>query len=186
MLGYKKNFFYLLHHGTEEECSSPTFGVPIMFTRNPKTKLVDYIASTFECITHDAFKAGARHTVMNMPFTDFMPLYLNDPHFERSLAIFRRLCLKVSGDEQGHAGRSFSPQLAVDMLSKLLKTQVVLIADGGVPAVEKALKGLCQVFRLLAACKQKWPSIEKNSQSEAARIHQYTQRTSQRTYAQPR
>jgi hypothetical protein len=66
------------------------------------------------------------------------------------------------------------------MVWKLLKTQKVLIADGGVSAVEKALKGLCPYW--LPVSKSDRPL--KNSQSEALRFHHYAKRASQRTYAQ--
>ncbi len=83
----KRDFFDLVHHGTEAECSSSSWNgggmqQPIMFIRNPKIKLVDYVASAFVLIPHDAFTIDSRHTIMNMPFTDFMLLYLNDPHLE--------------------------------------------------------------------------------------------------------
>ena len=93
--------------GLEDAEDRPLFGIPIVFTRNPKTQCVDYMASTFECLSREGFGGGVRHTVMNTPFSDWMPLFLDDDHFERSLKFFKRLCLKISGDSRGYAGASF-------------------------------------------------------------------------------
>ncbi len=138
--------------------------------------------ATFPCLTYDGMVRGFKNRTSKN--SRFMPLFLSEVHFERSQPVFRRFCVDIasmmsedtpcSGGMDGTpcapalrtANSPFSPKLATDVLGAMLKGQQVesLIKD------VTLVKCLCQIFRLLAACKKKWPSIEKAANTKLAKF----------------
>lgn len=61
-------------------------GVPIDYTINPKTGLLDYVTSTFDILSFTAYSTyGVRRTVWGEKFISFLPLYIDEHHFLRGL-----------------------------------------------------------------------------------------------------
>jgi ubiquitin-protein ligase/stress response protein SCP2 len=126
--------------------------------RHPKTNLVDYVYSSMDILSLTAFRdIGVRRNVWNEKFNAWLPLYLNDEHFERALPYIKALCVQLS--PQGGPGKLFFPSMVLDVLPKLLCTFVVLISDRGLAASERALEGYCQLHRLFLALMDRYPSL---------------------------
>jgi len=163
----------------EQRGRAELFGIPITFTANPRTREVDYVYSTMETLSFSAFTDdGVRRTVWGERFTHFLPMYLNATHFEAALPVITRTLRSMANEAsattfgkggtvvrrtgarnaQDHSSQSVS-ELALDLLPKLLCTTVVLLADKGVAASDPLLDGYCQIYRLLLALAQRYPSM---------------------------
>ena len=63
-------------------------GFPIDYTINPKTNLLDYVTSTFDIISHSAYSFhGVRRAVWGEKFLAFLPLYIDQDHFDKSCSL---------------------------------------------------------------------------------------------------
>jgi len=138
--------------GFEED----VLGLPVTFTKNPKTGAVDYILAHPDLISMTAFKAGVRQTPERESFEAVLPLYLTADHFNRSLPHLAPLLKQLAPEHIGPGGSLPSPECWLDVLGKVLNTQVVLLADNGLAASQRALQVYCQVHRLLLAVCEHW------------------------------
>jgi len=130
-------------------------GVPVEYTTNPKTRRVDYISSSMDILSHGAYTIDrVRKTVWGEDFTDFLPLYISHEHFSRALPLLRTAILKLAPDWR--TGGRFEPEMALDVLPKLMTTLIVQIADKATHCSERVLEGYCQVHRLLLALIQEY------------------------------
>ena len=134
-------------------CSSPqVFGIPLTFTVNPRTHEVDYIYSTLDTLSYSAFREdGVRTSVWGEAFTHFLPLYLTRDHFTGARPILHQTiaALCANAPRWRFAQGRFVPEMALDVLPKLLCTLVVLLVDRGVAASDVFINGFTQVYRLL-------------------------------------
>ena len=149
------------------------FGLPLSFTINPRTHEVDYIYSSMDLISHSAYATdGVRRTVWNEKFTHFLPLYLDADHFDAALPLLKRTLLAICGNAPSwrHARGTFVPEMALDVLPKLLCTMVVLLSDRGVAASDRLLDGYCLVNRLLLALAEIYPQLRK---AVTQRVHRF-------------
>ena len=61
-------------------------GFPVWFTTNPKTGCLDYATSTFDILSYESYSRDMiRRTVWGEKFTNFLPIYIDEEHFERSV-----------------------------------------------------------------------------------------------------
>ena len=66
--------------------SGVILGIPIDYTINPKTGQLDYVTSTFDIISFSAYSTyGIRRTLWGEKFLSFIPLYIDEEHFMRSI-----------------------------------------------------------------------------------------------------
>ena len=67
-------------------------GLPIVsYTRNPKTKRIDYILPDFNCLlSYEAYKYGVKKTIDNQYINDFLPIYISEQHYLRSESIINK------------------------------------------------------------------------------------------------
>jgi len=140
------------------------FGIPLSFTVNPRTQEVDYIYSSLDTLSYSAFADGhVRRTVWNEAFTHYLPLYLTREHFNAALPIIQRTIrdLCCSAPRWRHAHGRFLPEMALDVIPKLLCTMTVLLVDKGVAASDAFLDGFCQIYRLLLAMANEYPQLRK-------------------------
>ncbi|KAI9339349.1 hypothetical protein BDR26DRAFT_862281 [Obelidium mucronatum] len=112
----QKCFYYKTN--TQES----TLGVGVWVAsagRNRDMKPVD-----FDLLSHEAFvNEKVRQTVWGQSFTHFLPLALTPEHFEKALPLLRSTLMEL--DFGRGAVRSFSPDIALHVLSKLMNLMVV-------------------------------------------------------------
>ncbi|KAI8915227.1 hypothetical protein DFJ77DRAFT_430533 [Powellomyces hirtus] len=133
-------------------------GVPVTYTINPKTKAVDYISCQVELLSRSAFHTDkVRTTVWNEKFTEWMPLYITQEHFLRARPDIERFMVKMS-PERGTS--IFRPDMALDVLAKMMNTLIVLLCDKGIAASSHALEGYFLLHRLMAAFVDTYPALQ--------------------------
>jgi len=132
-------------------------GIPIYFTVNPKTKRTDYIRSTMELLSHDAFKVDkVRHTVWREEFTHWLPMYITEEHWQKALPL---LIKHIPGLLPNWQTTRFHPDMCLEVFSKAINTLVVLLCDKGERYSESAAKGYCMWHRWILRCVQEWPQL---------------------------
>jgi hypothetical protein len=78
-------------------------------------------------MSHEAFfEDGIRRSVWKVPFTNWLPLYINPEHGERAFPLLQQslatLCQKPA--------HKFKPEMALEVLPKLMNTMVVSLMNG--------------------------------------------------------
>ncbi len=92
-----------------------------------RTGLIDKISSTLDLLSFEAFhEDGIRRSVWKVPFTNWMPLFINKDHGERALPLLKK-SLAVLCQKPEHR---FKPEMALEVLPKLMNTMVVNMMSG--------------------------------------------------------
>lgn len=157
------------------------FGIPITFTVNPRTHEVDYIYSSLDTLSFSAYADdGVRRTVWGEKFTHFLPLFLTHEHYEAAKPALRTsIKALVEGSPRWkHARGQYRPEMALDVLPKLLSTMVVLLVDKGVSASDTFLDGFVQIYRLLLAIAAEHPNLRTEV---TRRVREFVASESKRT-----
>jgi hypothetical protein len=105
-----------------------------------------------------------RKTVWKEKFTHFLPIYIDDDHFNRGLPLIERSIAAMSGNT------TFRPHMVLDVLPKFLNTLVVLLMDKGVFASQKALDGYWAIHRLFIALVRKFPELSNMVSAKVAKF----------------
>ena len=154
---------------------STILGIPVMTTVNPVTEQIDYMYSTMDVLSYDAFTFDSvRTTVWNEKFDAFLPLYVSGEHFSRAV---KRVLPRCIEELCPHVHHGFRPDMVLDVLPRLMNTMVVLLCDKGVAVCDAALDGFCRIHRLFLACVQLYSdlratvddTLKKFARSEAGR-----------------
>ncbi|PRP81326.1 hypothetical protein PROFUN_04561 [Planoprotostelium fungivorum] len=127
-------------------------GLPITFTVNPRTQQIDYVYSSMDILSRQAFYEDK--TVWKEKFTHFLPIYIDEDHFRRGLPIIKKTMSDMCG------GGGFDPAMVLYILPKLMNTMIVLLMDKGVYASQKALDGYWMIHRLFIAMVQEHPQLK--------------------------
>ena len=166
---------------SKKTLAQDVLGVPLKYTVNPKTGLVDYIYSTMELMGQSTYGVGIRKTTWGEDINGFMPLYFTKEHFQRALPRIRESVLRLAlqsassrpssapaggqrsrmpvGRQAPSASQSFHPFMILDVLPRMMNTMIVLLVDGGVDEIEHCLHGYCQVHRLFVALMEEYPIL---------------------------
>ena len=123
---------------------------------------MDCIYSTLDTLSYSAFSEdGVRTSVWGEAFTHFLPLYLTRDHFKAARPILHQTiaALCANAPRWRFAQGRFVPEMALDVLPKLLCTLVVLLVDRGVAASDVFINGFTQVYRLLLALAHEHPML---------------------------
>lgn len=123
-------------------------GVPVDFSVNPRTNRIDYISTTLDYVSLDAFKSGLRLSQWNEAFKDWLPFFLTPEHFQRARPSFEKSVVRLS--PHWRTSR-FNSVMVLEVIPKLMNTMVVLLCDKGVEACDRALDGYFLLWRLLQA-----------------------------------
>lgn len=68
---------------TKAPFTEQILGVPLRFTTNPKTKVIDYIEAGLDLVSQEAVRhLGVTKTLAGDAIQGFLPLYLTHAHFE--------------------------------------------------------------------------------------------------------
>lgn len=112
-------------------------GVGIKIFVNPRTKLLQYVASPLDLLSYTAYsKEGVRMSVWRDRFTHFLPLYINEVHGKKSLPLAEKCLSKLFGVD------FFKPEMALNLLSKLMNTQVVDVMSGEIHGINTQILSL--------------------------------------------
>ncbi|RUS23391.1 TerD domain-containing protein [Endogone sp. FLAS-F59071] len=151
-LGYDMICFH-----TKASFEEDVLGIPIEFTMNPRTKKVDYIASSWDLLSRTAFwDDKIRITVFKEKFTDWLPLYITHDHFVRALPDIKYFMVRMSPHWQTN---TFDCEMVLEVIPKMMNTLIVLICDKGVHASEKAIEGYFLLHRLFVSLIQEFPRL---------------------------
>ena len=143
---------------TLQDFKESVLGYPVAFTVNPKTRQSDYILATPDVLSHHAFTDGVCTTIGNEPFDEFFPMYICKDHFKRALPILTKFIAKLA--EPNMFKPTFTPELVLDVIPRILKTMVVLLANGGLQLTSRVLNTLISIFRVLVACVDEFPCLK--------------------------
>jgi ubiquitin-protein ligase/stress response protein SCP2 len=135
-------------------------GVPISFTVNPKKQCTDYIRSTMDLLSYDAFKLDqVRQTVWREEFTHWLPMYICEDHWQRSKILLMKSVLPLL--PHWHTTK-FQPEMCLEVFCKSVNTLVVLLCDRGEHFSETVAKSFCMWHRWMLRCIEEWPEIQKS------------------------
>jgi len=121
-------------------------GLPIDFSTNPRTHKVDYISTTLDYLSLEAYDSGVRKSQWNESFQELLPLYLTADHFQRAKSRFEATIFKLSPHWPSDG---FEPGMVLEVIPKLMNTMIVLLCDKGLSASDRALDGYFLLWRLL-------------------------------------
>jgi len=139
-------------------------GIPCNYSINPNTQKIDKLTSTLDLISREAFyEDGLRKSVWKVPFTNWIPLYINENHAERAFPFLKKslaeLCLKKENQ--------FNPEMALEIFPRLMNTMVVSLMSGNLHTSIVALEGYSAFHRLLLFFVKKYPELQKKVNSIA-------------------
>uniref|UniRef100_A0A6B2KYC8 F-box domain-containing protein n=1 Tax=Arcella intermedia TaxID=1963864 RepID=A0A6B2KYC8_9EUKA len=150
--------FYRCFH-TKSDFNEDVLGIPLEVSMNPVTEKIQYIYSSMDIISSEAFfKDKVRKTVWKEDFTHFLPLYITKDHFGKAIKILEKTLVQLSPHWKT---TKFHPAMAMEVIPKLMNTMVVLVCDKGVPVSDKVITGYCALHRLLIACIHHYPILQK-------------------------
>ncbi|KAI8618999.1 hypothetical protein BC830DRAFT_1106056 [Chytriomyces sp. MP71] len=133
-------------------------GVPIEFTVNPVKQTIDYMHSTMEFLSASAFRVdNVRKTVWSEAFSEWLPLYLSYDHFQRALPSLKKSFVRLTPHIKS---RGFDPSMVLEVLPKLMNTQLVLLCDNGLHNSDAFLVNYFQIHRLFLAMVYEFPQLK--------------------------
>ncbi|KAJ3046112.1 Ubiquitin-conjugating enzyme E2 2 [Rhizophlyctis rosea] len=151
---------------TKASWEEDVLGMPIVWTKNPKTGKVDYIACEAELISRAAFlEDKVRRTVWNAPFTDWLPVYISEDHFRRGLPDAQAFMVKMSS----HRGsKVFAPDMVLEVIPKMMNTLIVLLCDHGMAVSARAVECYFLLHRLLMGFFDVYPILRTKIETQVA------------------
>lgn len=137
-------------------------GVPIVVDRQPR---FDNLQSPFEFLSQESFNAAkVRKSVWGLPFTHWLPLYIDTDHGERA---WPQIEASIASLSFRTGGLRFEPTMALTILPRLMNSLVVSVMKGDLHASIKALEGYCGFHRLLLAFVQRYPRLLREINKKA-------------------
>lgn len=139
-------------------------GIPILATQT--TKFPD-LATPLDLLSYEAFyEDNVRKSVWGQKFTHFLPVWINKDHGTRAWPYIKKAIaeLTLKPDEK------YRPELALEILPRLMNTMVVSVMNGTVHASIKALEGYCLFHRLLILFVKKYPELQEQINRKAERF----------------
>ena len=146
---------------TKKSFFEDVIGVGLDYTVNPKTRCVDYICTSSDLLSREAFyKRNVRADAFGNEFKLFLPLYFSEVHFQRALPQLRATVHTLSTRPGSTRFRSCD---ILDVFPKLVNTFVVLLADEGISASKKSFDGLTRIHRLFLALVHEYPEVKREA-----------------------
>lgn len=82
-------------------------GIGIEYTINPKTNELDYVTSEFDIISYNSYiKDGVRTTQWGEKFSSFLPLYIDEIHFNKTIDLLLNVAVKLVGGARNISSKS--------------------------------------------------------------------------------
>ena len=146
---------------TRQTFEDDILGIPISYKRNPRTKEIQYISTTLDLLSKDAFQGDkVRKSVWKRPFTHWMPLYITPTHFQKSEQQFQNAIARLCDSN------TFKPWMILDVIPKLMNTMVVSVMSGETHASIVALEGYCAFHHILLKMIEKYPKLSERIDSK--------------------
>lgn len=143
---------------TKATADEDVLGVPITYTVNPRTNEIDYMHSSMELLSRSAYNdSRVRRTAWNESFDAWLPMYINEAHFQRALPHIRSSIMALCSYTRD--SYVWDPEAVLDVLPRLMNTMVVLISDNGIARSSAAIDGYCQLHRLFIALCKAYPRL---------------------------
>merc|ERR1712194_836566 len=114
-----------------------------------RTQKVDYISTTLDLLSAEAYDSGVRKSQWNEKFTGWLPVHITAEHFEQAKPRIEKSIVRLSPHWKT---ARFHPLMCLEVIPKLMNTMVVLLCDKGLEVSERALDGYFMLWRLLGAC----------------------------------
>ena len=147
-----RNQIFCFH--TRKSFHDDIIGIPITYKRKYRTNEIQFIETTFDLLSNEAFEEDlVRKSVWKRPFTNWMPLYFNFDHHERSWNLFKKSIAILCDSFQ------FRSWMILDVLPKLMCTMVVSVMSGEIHASIVAIEGYCAFHHLLLKMIHKFPEL---------------------------
>ena len=148
---------------TRKTFTEDTLGIPISFERNPRTRQIQYIHTTLDSLSREAFQEDkVRKSVWKRPFTHWLPLYISPQHFKRSQKNFGKTIAALCD------ATSYRPDMVLEVMPKLMNTMVVSVMSGETHASIVALEGYCAFHHILLKVMATNPSLVARVEGKVA------------------
>eukprot|EP00831_Metopus_contortus_P031985 TRINITY_DN25959_c0_g1_i1.p1 TRINITY_DN25959_c0_g1~~TRINITY_DN25959_c0_g1_i1.p1 ORF type:complete len:1431 (-),score=259.64 TRINITY_DN25959_c0_g1_i1:38-4204(-) len=148
----------LLCFHTKLPISETYLGVGVSIARLPRTGEIRSVEPTLDLLSLKAYmKEGLRHSLDNVAFTHWLPLY-----FGMKPEVVLLLANKALGMICKGSTRKFEPKFIVDVFPKLMVTLVVNMMEQKEHTSLKALRALIYFFRLFVMMLDQHPELYSN------------------------
>lgn len=170
---------------TKMNFESTILGYPISINIFPDTCDIKEIDTTLDIISYTAYKdLNINKTIWNQEFKFWLPLYINDSHFDKSCHILLEQVYKISNNYDNNyykespsylqkkniiINNSSNPNkirisnchYLLNIFTNIMNCFIVKMMKGEMHISIKALEGLCQIYRLFSHIKIKYPEISE-------------------------
>jgi hypothetical protein len=120
---------------TQHNFQNDVLGVPLDFTRNPRTGKSDYISVYCDSLlSKTAWHVhGIRTTAWNEKAACLLPLYISEAHFQQALPAIKKTIAEIAGQASCSLKSmdTFVPSMVLDVLPSAMKTLALLLATKG-------------------------------------------------------
>lgn len=149
---------------TKVSFNDDVLGVPLDFTRNPRTGRTDYISIYCDSIISKTawHEHNIRTTAWNEKALCFLPLYISEDHFQRALPAIKLCISQVAGMANSCSVKSrdaFRPSMVLDVIPQAMKTLALLLATKAESVSSIFADALVQLHRLFVALINVWPQL---------------------------
>jgi Ran GTPase-activating protein (RanGAP) involved in mRNA processing and transport/uncharacterized tellurite resistance protein B-like protein len=140
----------------EEDC----LGYGISYAKNLRTGELKAIKSLLSFLSLRAFiNHNLRLSANNEKFTHFMPIFINPNHGKKAMHLAKRsMSIICTGNH-----KNFQPDMALQILPKLMSSMVVEIMSGKKHASLSAFKAYCYFHRMLLEFVKEFPELKQKA-----------------------
>jgi len=98
-------------------------------------------------------------TATGKPYNTWLPVYINEEHFNRSLEHFKNGISVISNGIAGTKENDFNPQMVLRVLPALINKNTVWMMKGDIHESESAIYAYCHYLRLFMRFLQLYPEL---------------------------
>ena len=124
-----------------------------------------------------SYNGGYYRSATGQPYTNWLPIYIDEKHFQRGLTHVRNCISVVSNGIQGTKENDFQPDMILRVLPALINKNIVAMMNGETHESESAIFAYCHFLRLFMRLLEMYPKMKATINSE---ISQFIQNKSYR------